>query len=295
MGQFHDLTQEFLDTIPVKWLDVAYAQQAPQQVLDIYLPGAPEEGPYPVVVHTHGGGFANGHQREDHTLPMLDGLQRGYAVVSIQYRRSREALFPAQVLDAKAAIRFLRANEQKYGLDTEHLAVWGASSGGWLASMVGLTEGNPAFEDFSQGNAEYSSGVQAVIDWCGPCGGFIEMDEAFKVSGSGVPDHDEATSPESRFMGMPITAAPELMRLACPCTYVHRDMPPVYIIHGGIDQIVPVEQSIAFADAIRQGAGEEKVTLHIVEGKLHHGDPWYNEPWVAAECYDFLDGVFGRA
>ena len=295
MGQFHDLTQEFLDTIPVKWLDVAYAQQAPQQVLDIYLPGVPEEGPYPVVVHTHGGGFANGHQREDHTLPMLDGLKRGYAVVSIQYRRSREALFPAQVLDAKAAIRFLRAHAGQYGLDPEHVAVWGASSGGWLASMTALTEGNPAFEDFSQGNAEYSSGVQAVIDWCGPCGGFAEMDVDFRKSGAGTPDHSAADSPESRFMGMALDKAPELLRMADPRTYVHKDMPPVYIIHGGIDQVVPVEQSIRFAQAIRDGAGEEKVTLHIVEGKLHHGDPWYNEPWVAAECYDFLDKVFGRA
>ena len=291
MGWFHDLTDEFLATIPTKYLDVKYADQAPQQVMDIYLPGDGQEGPYPVIVHTHGGGFANGHQREDHTMPMLRGLDRGYAVVSVQYRRSREALFPAQLLDAKAAIRYLRAHASEYHLDVNRFAVWGASSGGWLASMVGVTEGNPAFEDLTQGNAEYSGGVQAVVDWCGPCGGFIEMDEAFKKSGYGTPDHDEATSPESRFMGMPITAAPELMRLACPCTYVHKDMPPVHIIHGSIDQIVPVEQSITFAKAIEEAAGADKVTLHIVEGKLHHGDPWYNEPWVADECFDFLDRV----
>lgn len=66
-------------------------------------------------------------------------------------------------------------------------------------------------------------------------------------------------------------------------------MPPVYIVHGSADQVVPGEQSIAFRDAIVRAAGEDKVTLHVVEGKLHHGDPWYHEPWVADECLDFLE------
>lgn len=286
--RFHPLDQAILDSIPRKELDIPYCSQSPLQILDLYLPeNAPV--PYPLIIHIHGGAFANGNQREDNVIPMLRGLKRGYAVASIQYRRSREALFPAQVWDAKAAVRFLRSNAARWNLDPERFAVWGPSSGGWLSAMTALTPGNPAFTDPSQGNAGVSETVQAVIDWCGPCGGFLEMDQAFRRSGLGVSDHDQADSPESRFLGRQITEVPELCRMACPCTYVSPEMPPVCIVHGGSDQVVPVEQSVTFARAIQDTAGDCRVELHIVEGKLHHGDPWYHEPWVTELCLDFLD------
>lgn len=289
--QFYPLSQAFLDSIERKQLDIHYCDDSPMQILDLYWPNQASDKPYPLIIHTHGGAFANGDQRENNAEPMLRGLERGYAVASIQYRRSREALFPAQVYDAKAAVRWLRANAERLNLDPERFAAWGPSSGGWLASMLGVTAGNPAFEDPDQGNPGVSSAVQAVVDWCGPCGGFLEMDAAFRASGLGEATHDLPDSPESRFLGRAITEIPELVRMTCPCAYVHEGMPPVYILHGGADQVVPVEQSIRFRDAIAAVAGEDRVRLHIVEGKRHHGDPWYHEPWVADECLDFLDGV----
>lgn len=289
--QFHPLSQALLDSIQHKYLDLHYCGDSPMQILDLYLPNEPSDKPYPVIIHTHGGAFANGDQRENNAEPMLRGLERGYAVASIQYRRSREAFFPAQLYDAKAAVRYLRAHAEEFGLDTERFATWGPSSGGWLASMVGVTAGNPAFEDFSQGNPNYSSAVQAVVDWCGPCGGFLEMDKAFRQSGLGTPDHDLPDSPESRFLGRALPEIPELVKLACPCTYVTEDVPPVCIFHGSADQVVPVEQSIRFYDTIVERAGSGRAELHIAEGKLHHGDPWYHEPWVADICLDFLDRV----
>ena len=290
--QFYPLTQDFLDAIPRKHLDIHYCEDSPLQIMDLYIPDREGDRSFPVIVHTHGGAFANGDQRENNAEPMLRGLERGYAVASVQYRRSREAYFPAQLYDVKAAVRWLRAHAAEYHLDPMRFAAWGPSSGGWLASMLGVTGGNPAFEDPNQGNAEFSSAVQAVIDWCGPCGGFLNMDAAFRKTGLGEANHDLPDSPESRFLGRAITEIPELVRLACPCTYVHPEMPPVYIIHGGADQIVPVQQSISFRDAIVGAAGENRVCLHIVEGKPHHGDPWYHEPWVADECLDFLDRIF---
>jgi len=238
--QFYPLTEEFLNTIPRKTFDIHYCDDSPMQILDLYYPNEPSDKPYPLIIHTHGGGFANGDQRENNSEPMLRGLERGYAVASVQYRRTREALFPAQVLDVKAAVRYLRANAESLQLDPDRFAVWGPSSGGWLASMVGVTAGNPAFEDLTQGNPDVSSAVQAVVDWCGPCGGFLEMDAAYRLSGLGEATHDLPDSPESRFLGHTITEIPELVRLACPCTYVHKQMPPVLIIHGSADQIVPV-------------------------------------------------------
>lgn len=84
---------------------------------------------------------------------------------------------------------------------------------------------------------------------------------------------------------------PELVRVACPCTYVDENTPPVLLVHGGADQIVPVEQSVRFYEAIVQRCGGGRVKLHIAEGMLHHGDPWYLEPWVMDMCLDYLDGI----
>ncbi len=287
------LAQEILDSIPEKYLEIAYCEDSPSQKLDLYLPEKRGEK-MPVIVHFHGGAFLFGTKRDDSVEPMLRGLERGYAVVSAEYRKSGEARFPAMVYDAKTVIRWVRANAEKYGFDTERIAIWGPSAGGWLSSFVSVTNDNPAFEDLSMGYSEYSSRVHACIDWCGPCGGFLDMDKAFKISGDGVPDHDAPDSPESMFLGAHIVKVPELCRLASPIAHVSADTVPFIIVHGGIDQVVPKEQSIEFAKAINSAAGDGRARLHIAEGKLHHGHPWYHERWVSDMCLDFLDEVFEK-
>ncbi|MBO5976616.1 MAG: alpha/beta hydrolase fold domain-containing protein, partial [Oscillospiraceae bacterium] len=284
------LAQAILDGIKEKYLDIPYCDMSPSQKLDLYLPEM-REGKCPVIVHFHGGAFMMCTKRDDSVEPMLQGLKRGYAVVSAEYRKSGEAIYPAMVHDAKAVIRWVRANAEKYGFDTERIAVWGPSSGGWLSSYIAVTNDDPAFEDLSMGNGEYSSRVHACVDWCGPCGGFLEMDKAFRLSGAGVADHDEANSPESLFLGAKITEIPELCRIANPMTYVSESTVPFFILHGGSDQIVPVEQSLSFAEAINAAAGEGRAILHIAEGMPHHGHPWYHEKWVSDMCLDFLDKV----
>lgn len=284
------LAQEILDGIKEKYLDIPYCDRSPSQILDLYLPEK-RDGKCPVIVHFHGGAFMMCTKRDDSVEPMLRGLDRGYAVVSAEYRKSGEAIYPAMVHDAKAVVRWVRANAEKYGFDTERIALWGPSSGGWLSSFTAVTNGDDAFEDPSMGNEEYSSSVHACIDWCGPCGGFLEMDKAFRKSGAGIADHDEANSPESLFLGAKITEIPELCDLTNPITHITDKTVPFFILHGGIDQIVPVEQSIAFAEAINAVAGEGRAMLHIAEGMPHHGHPWYHEKWVSDMCLDFLDGV----
>ena len=288
MGKFGPLSEAFLETLPHKYLDLAYARQSEEQILDLYLPETepPAEG-YPVIVFIHGGAFANGHQRESQILPALRALDRGFAVAGLRYRKSREARFPAMVYDGKAALRFLRANAERYRLDGGRIAVWGASSGAWLASMLGVTAGNKAFEDLSMGCPDQDSSVQAVIDWCGPCGNFLLMDEDFWQSGKGAADHSEAQSPESRFMGCAIPEIPELVSLACPMRYCTPDTPPILLFHGADDEVVPVEQSARFYQAL-QASGNTKAKLHIVEGGKHHGDDWYNEDWVSDEAIAFI-------
>ena len=285
------LAQEILDAISEKYLEIPYCDGSPDQKLDLYLPEK-RSGKCPVIVHFHGGAFLFGTKRDDSVEPMLRGLDRGYAVVSAEYRKSGEARFPAMVYDAKTVIRWVRANAEKYGFDTERIAIWGPSAGGWLSSFVAVTNDNPAFEDLSMGYSEYSSHVHACIDWCGPCAGFLKMDEAFALTGDGVADHNDPHSPESMFLGAHIVKVPELCRLSSPIAHVSKDTVPFLIVHGGIDQVVPKEQSIEFAAAINGAAGEGRATLHIAEGKLHHGHPWYHEKWVSDMCLDFLDKVF---
>ena len=283
------LDADDLAHIKIKFFDIPYAVQSESQKLDLYLPDEPD-CPAPLIVYFHGGAFSVGDKRNDDLVPLLRGIERGYAVASVEYRKSGEARFPAMVYDARAAIRCLRANAEEYHINPDRIAAWGASSGGWLVSMLGVSAGNPAFEDLSMGFSEYSSEVQAVIDWCAPSGNFLAMDEAFKASGKGETGHNEPDSPESLFLGTPITLAPELCRLACPCTYASLKSPPFLIIHGGDDPIVPVEQSIMFFDAL-QSAGGTRHKLYIADGKPHHGDPWFDETWVSDMCFDFLGDV----
>lgn len=287
-----EISGQIIDNIKNKILDLPYASISETQKLDLYLPdGEIPAGGYRVVIHVHGGAFAMGSRRDVNLGPMLRVLQRGYALASVEYRLSGESRFPALVYDVKAATRFLRAHSEKYNLNTEKVAIWGPSAGGYLASMMGATNGNPAFEDLTYGNEKYSSDVQAVIDWCGPCGGFLKMDEEISANGVGDADHCEPLSPESRMMGAPIGTIPELVRMACPCTHVTAKMPPVLIHHGSRDPIVPIQQSISFAETINAVAGQDRVRLEIFEGMGHHGEPWFTEKKMTDKVLSFLDSV----
>lgn len=293
MPNFYALTPDMLAKYHTKYLDLAYADASPDQVLDLYLPDQePEAKGYPVILFIHGGAFTNGFQRESQILPALRALDRGFAVAGLCYRKSREARFPAMVYDAKAAVRYLRANAERFSLNASFIAAWGASSGAWLASMLGVTAGNPAFEQLSMGNGDFDSSVQAVVDWCGPCGNFLRMDADFRSSGKGKADHGEEDSPEPRFLGRKLADIPELVDLACPMKYCGKDTPPFLIVHGAEDEVVPVEQSQRFHQALCD-AGNMRATLRIEEDGKHHGAAWYDEDRMSDEAIDFIAKALG--
>ena len=171
--------------------------------------------PLPVAVWIFGGAFRIDNKvAQQHAATWL--TQHGFAVAVISYRLSGEALFPAQVHDCKAAVRWLRANAAAYNLDAEHIGAWGPSSGGYLSTMLGITDGVEALEG-DLGNSGESSRVQAVVDFYGPSD-FLKMDEARLPDGQW---HYPADSPESQLIGAPIQQAPEKVRETNPITYVN--------------------------------------------------------------------------
>jgi acetyl esterase/lipase len=282
-----------------KWLDIRYASVSPAQQLDIYLPNE-GDGPFPVLLRIHGGGFEMGDKRDVNLPPFLRGVERGYAIVSVNYRLSGEAVFPAAVRDVKAAVRWVKANGTRYSLDGRRVAAWGDSAGGHLAAMVCVTDGVDMFDDPSLGNAEQPSGVQAAVDWFGPID-FSTMDEQRDVNGlpqllpspgvvpwpQGSPAGSQG-SPEARYLGAPVAEVPELVRVANPMTYAGPGMPPLLIQHGRLDPLVPVQQSEEFARVIRERVGAGRCELDILD-TAGHGGPEFEADANMDRVFAFLD------
>lgn len=269
--------QEKVDTsyITNKYLDVAYADISESQKMDIYLPeNINEVDPVPVIVYVHGGGFKMGDKSSGILKSVLEGLNRGYAVVSVNYRLSSEAVFPAAVEDVKAAIRYLRANASEYNLDVENFAIWGESAGGNLASMIGTTGDDRTYDNESLGNIEQSSAVKVVIDWFGPIQ-FTEMDN--QMSALGLTPKlgltSSSTSPESLYVGADISKEEnkELAERANPTNYITENDAAFLIQHGTNDTNVPVTQSENFAKALENILGSDKVVFEAMQG-AGHGD-----------------------
>lgn len=258
-------------TLTPTYKDIAYASTSSTQKLDLYLP--PGDGPFPVVINIHGGGFKLGDKSMVDQVLGKSLLNEGYAIASIDYRLSGEAQFPAAVLDAKAAVRFLRANAAQYKLNPDKIAAFGQSAGGNLASMLGTTGDVAEFDDPNLGNTGASSRVQAVINWFGP-NDFGQMDVQAKTQGCSASDqaHNKADSFESLYLGAAVPTVPELVKQANPITYISQDDPPFLIQKGDQDCTVPVENTKMLADAL-QAAGLD-VQYDLLKG-VGHGDGWF--------------------
>ena len=243
-------------------------------LLDLYFP---EDVPasVPLIIWIHGGGWQSGSK--ENPLPVRLGfVEKGYAVASINYRLSGEAVFPAQIEDCKAAVRWLRANAVKYGLDPEHFGAWGSSAGGHLAGLLGTSGGVVELEGSVGGNLEYSSRVQAVCDYYGPA----DLTRLL-VTVPGLPG--AAGGAVSKLLG---ALDQSKARAASPLTYISRDDPPFFIVHGDADHTVPVSQSQILYDALRQGGVE--ASIKIIKG-AGHGGAEFSSIDMAAQVASFFD------
>ena len=258
-----------------KYLDIPYAIISEAQKLDIYLPDD-GDGPFPVILYVHGGGFMAGDKRQ-YVQSALKGLKRGYAVVSINYRLSGESKWPTQIHDCKAAVRWIKANANEYKLSSNKIVAWGGSAGGHLSAMLGTSGDIKSLEDFALGNPDQSSRVQVVVDWFGPTN-FLKMDEQLEESGIKDPmQHSVPDSPESLLLGINLNDAPEFVKEANPETYVSSDDPPFFIQHGMEDNLVPYQGSVILARKLGKEIGFENVYLELFPATGHGGAAFYQD------------------
>ena len=236
------------------WKDLNYAGDSLiYHRLDIYLPKVEKQN-YPVVISIYGSAWlANNAKNSDQNTLVKYLLEAGFAVVTPNHRSSKDAIFPAQINDIKAAIRFVRANASLYQIDTSFVGITGSSSGGSLAALAGTSRNVKQYTlgkvtvdiEGAVGNyLSYSSSVDAVVDWFGPTN-MLVMDSC----GTTKMIHNAANSPASLYVGGPIQENKELTLLASPTTYIDPTDPPFLIFHGDKDPVVPFCQSeILFND-----------------------------------------------
>lgn len=260
--------------------DLAYAgTDNPRQKLDLFLPKKrSSDKPLPLIAFIHGGGWKNGDKRG--CLRRVATLVESgeFVGASIGYRLTDEAIWPAQIHDCKAAIRWLRVHAEEFGFDPDRIAVMGSSAGGHLVAMLG-TSGEVKKLDGNLGDhSGVSSRVNCVIDEYGPTN-FLTMNDF-----PGTMDHLAADSPESKLLGQQITKVPELVSEASPVTHVTKDDPPILIIHGTNDPLVPYQQSVVFTEALN--AVGVPVILQRIENGEHGG---FGSDEVNARTKAFLE------
>ncbi|TWT36077.1 Carboxylesterase NlhH [Posidoniimonas corsicana] len=237
--------------------------------LDLWMPLDRSARPRPLVIWVHGGAWlAGSYNAPPPGLRQL--LRRGFAVASVQYRLSSQAIAPAQIHDIKGAVRFLRANAARRQLDPERFAVWGASAGGHLAALLATSGGVAESEGDVGGNVDQPSGVQAAVDYFGPTDLLRMQTDVADPPGSAI-DHDAPDSPESKLLGFTgpgrgvgvlreaadsrlteFASEIALAKLMNPIEHVDAHDPPIFIAHGEDDNVVPIEQSVRLAQKLAE-------------------------------------------
>lgn len=252
--------------------DVVYAQPPTGPLaLDLYLPEQPTAEKLPVVVWVHGGGWKGGSKQN---CPFTWLAAEGYAVASLDVRLLPTAIWPAQIEDPRAAIRWLRTHAADYGLDPARVAISGGSSGGHVAALVGTLPA-PAGETVS-------SRVQAVVDLYGPTD-LLTMPP--NLPGPGKTDADLAKANGAILLGGIVRDRPELARQASALHQVSADDPPFLILHGDADPGVPLDQSVRLDARLREAGVPSE--LHVLKG-AGHGGKAFDTPEVRAVIRAFL-------
>lgn len=263
------------------WMDanVVYAQApgwcgyvtANLKMTVIYHDDGVNQKRLPCLIWICGGGW-KWMNVESYLPNLIDLCNSGYVLVSAEYQCSNDAAFPAQVRQLKEAVRYLRAHAEKYRIDPDRIGVIGESSGGYLASFLGVTCGLREFEE--GGNPNQSSAVQAVCSWYTP----VKLAEL-----------TDLRDLVNRFLDCDIAERPELAKKADPLTYINAGTPPFLLLHGTADTLVPIRCTEALHDALE--AHGVPVEYYRIKGANHADYPFF-QPTVMKLMVAFFDRYF---
>ncbi len=254
--------------------DIVYAKTPERELcVDIFVPSDIKRPP--LVLYIHGGGWKNGSRKAPFVRPLA---AQGFAVASIDYRFSSQAKFPAQIFDCKGAVRWLRANADKFGYDASRIAAVGESAGGQLAVLLGTSGGVTELEGDVGGNADQSSTVQVVVDYYGV--------SDFPLRARTQPQMtDKPGAVAYDYLGGAVSEKTELARLASGAWFVSKDDPPLLAIHGDADKQVLIDQSERIVHAYRKIGLEAKFI--VVPGGVHAGERYFTGA-IASSVVRFL-------
>jgi acetyl esterase/lipase len=250
---------------PKKTADIEYARSASQALkLDLYQPESAKAAP--LLVYVHGGAWENGSKNQ---MPLAALVEHGYAIASIDFNPASVAPFPGQVHEIKAAVRFLRAKAAKYGYDASRIGILGASSGGHLAALVGVTSGQRDLEGTLGDDRDTSSSVQAIVSYFGAS----NLTTILKQS---TPFGLSVREPSlKRLLGAAPAENEAVAKLASPVFHLDATDPPLLLLHGDQDPQMPINQSHELEGAYdAQGL---EATLLVVHGAAHGGDLFYDD------------------
>lgn len=274
-----------VERVKNKVLDVQYGT-LPEQKLDIYLPDSAEK-PFPVIFYVHGGGWYLGTKRLGALDCIIDAVKFGYAVISVDYRLVPGVCFPEYIYDVKTAVRWARANAEKYGFDPERFGMVGDSAGGHITLMLGFTAGMPEYEGAEYGHAEQSSALQAICDMYGPAVLYADEDEWYAKSGVRrmIAEQEGGKSMYELAFG---TANKSILRLISPISLVKPNIPPTMIQQGLEDAVVAYQHSTELAERIAEVCGPDRVLLRTYPDR-NHSDKQFMTLENCKEVLEFFD------
>ncbi|MEH0756785.1 alpha/beta hydrolase [Vibrio alginolyticus] len=249
--------------------------------LDLYAPSVESNTQYPLLVWVHGGAWKRGSKDaipEKNPLLLQSVLNEGYALASVDYRLSGEAIFPQPVQDINDALNYLYDNAEKLGIKADNVVIMGRSAGGHLAGFIGATNSAYHQVDFYE-PPKYK--VSVVVSFFGPT-------DLLELSNKGGKKTSKKSS-VSRFLGDIPNNIPKLAKKASTTSYVNENTPPYIQLHGTLDKRVPLSQS----EILKAKLDEHGVTnqLFIEEG-VGHSAPVFDTEKYVTHVLDFLNKHF---
>ncbi len=251
--------------------DITYAKVGDRALkLDLYRSGDPHDKPF--IVWIHGGAWRAGNKS---SMPLKTLVQHGFSVASVEYRLTPEARFPANVHDIKAAIRFLRASSKSLRVNAERIVIAGASAGGHLAALVGVTNGHRQLEGSIGDHLSASSDVQGIVSFYG-------ASNLTTILSQSTPHGLGVRIPALQLLlGSQPEDAIQIAQLASPVFHVESTDPPLLLIHGDQDPQMPINQSHELVGAYKKAGAT--VEMEVIHGAAHGGSAFYDETimqWV---------------